>query len=395
MSQAPRKSTRATKGQPPKILDPAKGLGLASSKDTRESNAAEPLAGGADVFTTPRKDAIPASTVLDGASPAEIVAKRPGLCAKAVARKRARAGKKAAKKGADSDTSPDDNEDDVDASYDGNRDDGSEDEQVNAPARRAARALFDDDDGNSDAEHTAPAMKSMCGHVTDTPFSQCQVCQFVLCKECTAGDKPCLCVPGVTSVRTFLDCNGQTHTFTDTDPSTSGGATPDDTNRDIQFQATYEWQVAPHGVQLPDIGLEYHYDNRKGLAMVRLAAVSGATTAATVPDHANSPHALGQHLASPHPGTHATSTMPTQHQHHYPPRATHSASVAQQGVAEQARAVPDCPHTDPSKKDTWEEYAYHRDDPEPGNVLYYDIPKVNKNQGRERGARFDWACKLW
>ena len=69
--------------------------------------------------------------------------------------------------------------------------------------------------------------------------------------------------------------------------------------------------------------------------------------------------------------------------------------MAQQGVAEQARAVPDCPHTDPSNKDTWEEYAYHRDDPEPGNVLYYDIPKVNKNQGRERGARFDWACKLW
>ena len=89
MSQAPRKSTRATKGQPPEILDPAKGLGLASSKDTRESNAAEPLAGEADVFTTPRKDAIPASTVLDGASPAKIVAKRPGLCAKAVARKRA------------------------------------------------------------------------------------------------------------------------------------------------------------------------------------------------------------------------------------------------------------------------------------------------------------------
>ena len=147
MSQAPRKSTRATKGQPPEILDPAKGLGLASSKDTRESNAAEPLAGEADVFTTPRKDAIPASTVLDGASPARIVAKRPGLCAKAVARKRARAGKKAAKQGADSDTSPDDNEDDVDASYDGNRDDGSEDEQVNAPARRAARALFDDDGG--------------------------------------------------------------------------------------------------------------------------------------------------------------------------------------------------------------------------------------------------------
>ena len=96
-----------------------------------------------------REDATPASTVLDGASPAKIVAKRPGLCAKAVARKRARAGKKAAKKGADSDTSPDDNEDDVDASYDGNHDDGSEDEQVNAPARRAARALFDDDDGNS------------------------------------------------------------------------------------------------------------------------------------------------------------------------------------------------------------------------------------------------------
>ena len=66
MSQAPRKSTRATKGQPPEILDPATGLGLASSKDTRESNAAEPLAGEADVFTTPRKDAIPASTVLDG-----------------------------------------------------------------------------------------------------------------------------------------------------------------------------------------------------------------------------------------------------------------------------------------------------------------------------------------
>ena len=139
MSQAPRKSTRATKGQPPEILDPAKGLGLASSKDTPASSAAEPLAGEADVFTTPRKDAIPASTVLDGSSPAKIVAKRPGLCAKAVARKRARAGKKAAKKGADSDTSPDDNEDDVDASYDGNHDDGSEDEQVNAPARRASR----------------------------------------------------------------------------------------------------------------------------------------------------------------------------------------------------------------------------------------------------------------
>ena len=102
MSQAPRKSTRATKGQPPEILDPAKGLGLASSKDTRESNAAEPLSGEADVFTTPRKDAIPASTVLDGSSPAKIVAKRPGLCAKAVARKRARAGKKAAKQGAPS-----------------------------------------------------------------------------------------------------------------------------------------------------------------------------------------------------------------------------------------------------------------------------------------------------
>ena len=87
MSQAPRKSTRATKGQPPEILDPAKGLGLASSKDTRESNAAEPLAGEADGLTTPREDAIPASTVLDGASPAKIVAKRPGLCAKAVARK--------------------------------------------------------------------------------------------------------------------------------------------------------------------------------------------------------------------------------------------------------------------------------------------------------------------
>ena len=79
MSQAPRKSTRATKGQPPEILDPAKGLGLASSKDTRESNAAEPLAGEADVLTTPRKDAIPASTVLGGSSPAKIVAKRPGL----------------------------------------------------------------------------------------------------------------------------------------------------------------------------------------------------------------------------------------------------------------------------------------------------------------------------
>ena len=73
MSEAPRKSTRATKGQPPEILDPAKGLGLASSKDTPASNAAEPLAGEADVFTTPRKDAIPASTVLDGASPARIV----------------------------------------------------------------------------------------------------------------------------------------------------------------------------------------------------------------------------------------------------------------------------------------------------------------------------------
>ena len=99
MSQAPRKSTRATKGQPPELLDPAKGsgLGLASSKDTRESNAAEPLAGEADGLTTPREDAIPASTVLDGASPAKIVAKRPGLCAKAAARKRARAGKKAAK----------------------------------------------------------------------------------------------------------------------------------------------------------------------------------------------------------------------------------------------------------------------------------------------------------
>ena len=94
-------------------IGPGERLGPASSKDTRESNAAEPLAGEADVFTTPRKDAIPASTVLDGASPAKIVAKRPGLCAKAVARKRARAGKKAAKKGADSDASPDDNEDDV------------------------------------------------------------------------------------------------------------------------------------------------------------------------------------------------------------------------------------------------------------------------------------------
>ena len=73
-------------------------MGLASSKDTRESNAAEPLAGEADVLTTPREDAIPASTVLGGASPAKIVAKRHGLCAKfAVARKRARAGKKAAK----------------------------------------------------------------------------------------------------------------------------------------------------------------------------------------------------------------------------------------------------------------------------------------------------------
>ena len=97
MSQAPRKSTRATKGQPPEKLDPEKGLGLASSKDTRESNAAEPLAGEADVLTTPREDAIPASTVLGGASPAKTVAKRPGLCAKAVARKRARAGKKAAR----------------------------------------------------------------------------------------------------------------------------------------------------------------------------------------------------------------------------------------------------------------------------------------------------------
>ena len=138
-------------GQPPGLLlDPAKGLGLASSKDTRESNAAEPMAGEADGLTTPREDAIPASTVLDGASPAKIVAKRPGLCAKAVARKRARAGKKAAKQGADRDTSPDDNEDDVDASYDGNHDDGSEDEQVNAPARRAARALFDDDETKTD-----------------------------------------------------------------------------------------------------------------------------------------------------------------------------------------------------------------------------------------------------
>ena len=67
-------------------------------------------------MATPREDAIPASTVLDGASPAKIVAKRPGLCAKAVARKRARAGKKAGKKGTDSGASPDDNEGDVDAS---------------------------------------------------------------------------------------------------------------------------------------------------------------------------------------------------------------------------------------------------------------------------------------
>ena len=89
---------------------------LASSKDTRESYAAEPLAGEADGLATPREDAIPASTVLDGASPAKIVAKRPGLCAKAVARKRARAGKKAGKKGTDSGASPDDNEGDVDAS---------------------------------------------------------------------------------------------------------------------------------------------------------------------------------------------------------------------------------------------------------------------------------------
>ena len=122
-------------------------------------------------MATPREDAIPASTVLDGASPAKIVAKRPGLCAKAVARKRARAGKKAAKKGTDSDASPDDNEGDVDASYDGNQDDVSEDEQVNAPARRAARALFDDDDGNSDAERHVALKKSL--HLSYHPTGIC------------------------------------------------------------------------------------------------------------------------------------------------------------------------------------------------------------------------------
>ena len=83
MSQAPRKSTRATKGQPPELLigpgERLGWLGLASSKDTRESNAAEPLAGEAGGLMTPREDAIPASTVLDGASPAKIVGKRPGL----------------------------------------------------------------------------------------------------------------------------------------------------------------------------------------------------------------------------------------------------------------------------------------------------------------------------
>ena len=75
--------------------------------------------------------------------------------------------------------------------------------------------------------------------------------------------------------------------------------------------------------------------------------------------------------------------------------ATGAAHSASRGEAQQMQAVEDDPYCNPDDENTWEAKEYNRDDPEHGNVIYYDVERKYKNDCRKRGGRFDWACLMW
>lgn len=78
-----------------------------------------------------------------------------------------------------------------------------------------------------------------------------------------------------------------------------------------------------------------------------------------------------------------------------PARSPAKLPAVDRGEAQQSRAVPDDPHVDDKDETTWGSYDYHRDYPEPRDVIYYAIMKNKRADARLRGARFDWGCELW
>ena len=50
---------------------------------------------------------------------------------------------------------------------------------------------------------------------------------------------------------------------------------------------------------------------------------------------------------------------------------------------------------DPGAKDTWPDYDYHRGDANHTDIIYFNIPKLRRNDAKQRGARFDWSAKKW
>ena len=231
----------------------------------------------------------------------------------------------------------------------------------------------------------------------DAAFSRCDACGTLLCKTCTMADKDCRCVEGgPTGPRSWLmesEIAAPACTYLLPNTSAPVGAARADTT-DV-FAAFRRSSACPSffGGLTPDQQHEMYskwVEGREGGTSAPAPAPAPAVEPAPAPSAA-SPSRTSSASSSSSVGSSSAGAAPSQ----LPARSPAKLPAVDRGEAQQSRAVPDDPHVDDKDETTWGSYDYHRDCPEPRDVIYYAIQKNKRADARLRGARFDWGPELW
>ena len=219
----------------------------------------------------------------------------------------------------------------------------------------------------------------------------------MLCKTCTTADKDCRCVEGgPTGPRTWLmesEIAAPACTFLLNNTSAPvGAAHADSTDIFATFRSSSSCPSFFGGLT-PDQQHEMYskwVESRQGATSALAPVPAPALAPAPAPATASSSRTSSASSSSS-VGSSSAGAAPSQ----LPARSPAKLPAVDRGEAQQSRAVPDDPHVDDKDETTWGSYDYHRDYPEPRDVIYYAIPKNKRADARLRGARFDWGCELW
>ena len=230
-----------------------------------------------------------------------------------------------------------------------------------------------------------------------TAFSRCDACGTLLCKTCTMAGKDCRCVEGgPTGPRTWLmesEIAAPACTFLLNNTSAPvGAAHADSTDIFATFRSSSSCPSFFGGLT-PDQQHEMYskwVESRQGATSALAPVPAPALAPAPAPATASSSRTSSASSSSS-VGSSSAGAAPSQ----LPARSPAKLPAVDRGEAQQSRAVPDDPHVDDKDETTWGSYDYHRDYPEPRDVIYYAIQKNKRADARLRGARFDWGCELW